>query len=93
MSKIILEGYILVPGGDLVRIKEELPNHIALTRQEKGCVVFEVSQCTENLNRFSVYEEFTSQASFELHQARVNRSKWGSVSENVERHYQIRRIE
>ena len=89
MLKIKLAGYILVPSDDLELVKAELINHITLTRQEEGCIVFEVSQDIENLNKFFVYEEFTSQRTFELHQARVKNSKWGDLSKNAERHYEI----
>ena len=93
MSKVILEGYILVPNEDLKAVNEELVNHAALTLQEDGCLVFEVFQSAESLNKFSVYEEFTSQAAFEFHQARVKESTWGSVSKNAKRHYTITILE
>ena len=70
-------------------IKQELNEHIELTRQEDGCLIFDVIQDADNLNKFTVYEEFINQQAFELHQVRVNKSKWGSVSKNVERHYEI----
>jgi len=89
MSKVILEGYIVVPDADLLRVQAELPNHIALTRKELGCLVFNVSQCKVHRNRFRVYEEFASQNDFEVHQERVHNSAWGAISRNVERHYII----
>ena len=92
LSKIILEGYILVPDDELKLVQNELPNHILLTRQEQGCIVFDVNQSSENINEFSVYEEFTSQAAFDSHQARVKSSRWGRLTSNVERHYQIRTV-
>ena len=58
MAKVILKGHIIVPDSDISAVKMELINHIELTRQEIGCFVFKVSQNTENLNRFNVYEEF-----------------------------------
>ncbi|TDV95688.1 antibiotic biosynthesis monooxygenase, partial [Halomonas alkaliantarctica] len=54
---------------------------------EPGCLVFEVVQCTMNLYRFDVYEEFIDRDAFERHQARVKSSAWGKVSANIERHY------
>ena len=90
MSKIILEGYVLVAESDLAVVKRELVNHIQLTRQEEGCLVFEVSQDTENMNRFNVYEEFTSQEAFELHQQRLSSTEWGKVSSKLEKYYKTR---
>jgi quinol monooxygenase YgiN len=62
---------------------------IRLTSQEDGCLVFEVSQDEENLNKFNVYEEFIDRDSFSAHQKRVHESNWGAITVNVERHYQI----
>lgn len=89
LSKIILEGYILVADENLFAVEQELPTHIKLTREEDGCLVFNVLQDTKNINRFNVYEEFTNANAFELHQARVSNSIWGEVTANVERHYEI----
>lgn len=82
-----------MPDFDLESVAEELQNHIRLTREEEGCLVFEVSQDNADLNRFYVYEEFTNQDTFELHQQRVKDSKLGNISSNVERHYKISSIE
>ncbi len=93
MSKVILKGHIIVPTPEITAVKEELATHIELTRQESGCLVFEVSQDTDNINRFDVYEEFVDRNSFSKHQDRVRESKWGTVTVNVERHYQITDVE
>jgi len=87
LSKVILEGYVLVADSDLEAVKRELASHIRLTRQEEGCLVFEVSQDNENKNRFNVYEEFTSQGAFKLHQQRASSTEWGKVSSRLEKHY------
>jgi quinol monooxygenase YgiN len=89
MSKIILKGFILVPEIHLCVVQEELKNHTKLTLEEPGCIVFEVTQNKGNPLRFEVYEEFKDRASFDMHQARVSSSRWGEVTANVERHYEI----
>ncbi|MDD1779650.1 antibiotic biosynthesis monooxygenase [Enterovibrio sp. ZSDZ35] len=89
MSKVILKGHILVPEPELDIVKSELENHKRLTREEAGCLVFEVSQCIENPLRFDVYEEFVDKAAFESHQKRVKSSHWGEVTSNVSRYYEI----
>jgi quinol monooxygenase YgiN len=89
MSTIILQGYILVSDDDLANVKAELLNHSLLTKQETGCLVFKVEQDALNDNKFSVYEEFIDQQSFDAHQIRVKASIWGTVSKNVERYYEI----
>lgn len=89
LSKVILEGYIVVPESDLESVKNELVNHINLTREEPGCIEFIVNHDKNNSHRFNVYEEFSSQEAFVYHQQRVKNSCWGKVAKNVSRHYQI----
>lgn len=89
IPNVILKGFIIVQDMDLEIVKLELPFHCELTRKEPGCLVFEVTPNESNKNRFDVYEEFSSKAAFEAHQARVKNSRWGQVTKNVERHYEI----
>ncbi len=89
MSKVTLKGFITVPPEDLNGVLDELPNHIALTEQEPGCLVFKVIQDADEQCRFTVYEEFDNKASFEAHQSRVRSSKWSQITGNVTRHYTI----
>ena len=89
MNKVILKGFIIVPTADLSAIKKALISHKELTRNEPGCLMFNVTQSEINLNRFDVYEEFINKAAFEQHQVRVKNSTWGKAAANVERHYEI----
>ena len=89
MSNVILKGYITVLDSDLVLVKKHLVEHVELTNQENGCLMFEVLQDKININQFSVYEEFVDKCAFEMHQLRVSKSEWGAVTKNVERHYVI----
>jgi quinol monooxygenase YgiN len=89
MEKVILNGHIIVPDEDLTAVQSELATHIALTRQENGCIVFNVTPDINNVNKFNVYEEFSDKESFSAHQVRVKSSKWGSVTRSVERHYEV----
>lgn len=90
MPKVILAGRIIVPDSDLDSVIAALPTHIDLSRQEKGCLTFEVTQSAEHKNIFYVYEEFVDDAAFQSHQSRVRSSVWGNVAANAERHYEIR---
>lgn len=89
MDKVVLSGYILVPPEDLAAVQQELLIHKALTRAEAGCLVFEVTQNGDNPLCFDVYEEFVDAAAFNFHQQRVKASQWGTVTQAVERHYQV----
>ena len=55
---IVVSGHIEVPLHDLSAVKAELINHIALTRAERGCITFSVTQRPEMPTLFDVYEEF-----------------------------------
>ena len=89
MTKVILQGFIVIPDSDLEVVKSELLIHKNLTLKEPGCLIFTVTSDEVNPHKFSVYEEFTDQTAFDNHQTRVKLSKWGEVTKNVERHYQI----
>ncbi|MFK7912808.1 MAG: putative quinol monooxygenase [Pseudomonadales bacterium] len=92
MTKIILEGHIEVPEGELEAVLAELPNHVALTLGEPGCIEFQVNERPNEPGVFDVYERFESQSAFDAHQLRVRDSRWGAVTANVSRHYQIRTV-
>ncbi|MBW8184848.1 putative quinol monooxygenase [Shewanella nanhaiensis] len=87
---VILEGYIVVSADELEVVQKALVEHTRLTRLEDGCLQFEVVQDVVNQYQFNVYEEFINQTAFELHQTRARQSRWGLLTKNVERHYQIR---
>lgn len=89
MAKVVLRGFIVVLDTDLEHVKNELVNHIKLTKQEQGCLCFEVTQDEHDKNIFHVYEEFSSQEAFNFHQKRVQESSWGKATTNVQRHYEI----
>jgi len=44
MPKIILSGHILVAESDLVAIRQALTVHVEATRNEEGCLVFNVDE-------------------------------------------------
>ena len=47
------------------------------------CIVFEVTQLIDDPLNFDVYEEFTNEAAFELHQISVAASAWSEVTKDV----------
>jgi len=87
--KIRLHGHVQVPEEELDVIEQALVEHVRLTRAEPGCLRFDVTQAEDDPHRFNVHEEFVDRAAFERHQESVRSSKWGEVSTNVSRHYQI----
>ena len=91
MTNVVLQGYIDVAESILPAVLLELPKHIELSRAETGCVVFTVKQDKLQANRFHVYEEFTNQQAFATHQQRVGASRWGGITKNAIRHYEVER--
>lgn len=90
--QIVLTGYLDVPGDRLAAVSAALPAHIALTREEPGCLAFDVTPDPEIPGRFNVAERFASRADFDAHQARMASSPWANVTEGIPRHYQITEI-
>lgn len=93
LSKVILQGFIVVPESDIEVVNDALVIHKMLTLEETGCLIFTVIQDAENAQKFHVYEEFVDQAAFDKHQSRANASNWGEVAKHVERNYQISKSE
>ncbi len=88
-GKITLQGYIEVPENRLASIRAALPRHISLTRQEPGCLTFNVTENPEISGRFDVYEEFSDKQAFDAHQQRGAKSEWADITRGIPRHYRI----
>lgn len=89
-GKVHLDGYLEVPPDRAATVTQALPEHIALTRAEPGCLAFDVTPSPSEPNRFLVSEIFTDRAAFEAHQARAKASAWAEVTAGLPRHYTIR---
>lgn len=74
MPKIILKGHIVVSDAHLAAVMAELPIHIQLTREENGCLRFNVTQSQGTKNVFFVYEEFIDHSWL---------SNWGPETEQL----------
>jgi quinol monooxygenase YgiN len=72
-------------------VATHLPEHIELTRAERGCLSFEVA-ATDDPLVWTVEELFASEDAFAAHQARVNGSEWGRSTAGIERQYEVRHI-
>jgi len=88
-KKITLKGFITVPVDRLEHVRSALPQHILLTREEPGCLFFDVTENATIIGQFDVYEEFSNRASFEAHQQRGARSNWAHVTKGIARQYTI----
>lgn len=91
MGKVYLDGHLDVPEDCIEAVRAALPLHIALTRQEPGCIAFEVAQSPDEPTHFLVSEIFASEAAFDAHQQRAGASDWARVTAGMTRHYTIRK--
>lgn len=82
-----LEGHIDVPADRIAQVSEALKDHIRLTREEEGCIFFNVDACAEVEGRFLVSEAFVDEAAFNAHQERAGASPWAEASAGVPRDY------
>ncbi|MDO1581343.1 putative quinol monooxygenase [Rhizobium oryzicola] len=89
-KRVYLDGHIDVPAERLEAVTAALPQHIALTRAEAGCLKFEVVPSETVAGRFLVSEVFTDQEAFDAHQARTKASEWFQVTAGIPRDYSIR---
>ena len=89
-GRVFLEGYMEVPPERLAAVTRALPDHIALTRAEPGCLAFSVTPSPDHADRFLVSEIFSDQVAFEAHQLRARASTWAEVTAGLPRHYTIR---
>ena len=89
-GRVLLDGYIEVPPERRAAVTGALPDHIALTRAEPGCLAFSVTPSPDHPSRFLVSEIFADQAAFEAHQVRGKASAWAEVTAGLPRHYTIR---
>ena len=90
MGKVHLDGYLHVPADRIEAVNAALPQHIALTLAEPGCIAFAVIQNPLLPERFDVSETFADHAAFDRHQQRVQASAWAKVTSGLARHYTIR---
>lgn len=72
-------------------IRRFLPEHIRLTKNEPGCVAFEVEETADPLV-WTVDELFVDQESFVSHQERTKKSRWGVETRSIQRQYEIKEV-
>lgn len=93
MPEVTLTGHFIVPESDLQAILKELPNHIAASRNEPGCIKFEATQDDVQPNKFHLSERFASPEAFEQHKERAARTEWATAAVNIERHFNIKGLD
>jgi quinol monooxygenase YgiN len=90
MTKVHLTGRLICGTAQQVALVERyLPDHVALTRAEPGCEMFEVTRDAADPMVWDVRERFSSQSAFDAHQARGAASAWGRESAGIRREFTV----
>ncbi|WP_341365744.1 putative quinol monooxygenase [Yoonia sp. BS5-3] len=87
---VALTGTIIIPKdmqADLLPLLEE---HKALTRQEPGCLKFDVAPDADDPTLFHVDELFKDEAAFAHHQSAGAARPWGPASKELMRNFNKR---
>lgn len=86
---IDLSGRLVCPDLEAAEaLGRALPDHIRLTRDEPGCLSFDVLPTDDPLV-WLVAERFVDRPAFETHQARARASGFAAATATIARHYTI----
>ncbi len=77
---------------EAARVRAALPEHIRLTREEPGCLSFDVTPTDDPLV-WHVAESFVDKAAFEAHQTRAQDTHWATQTAGIQRDYTITGLE
>ena len=90
-GQIALSGHIYCADAQQLKIVlDHLPEHVALSRAEPGCLYFAIDQTVDPMI-WQIEELFADQAALDAHNARMATSTWPQVSKALKR--EIQRID
>lgn len=84
-GNIVVTGTILCPRKDLDMTVASVREHVRLTRQEPGCILFSIQQSADDPCIFVVSERFVDCAAFRAHTARTRASAWWAKTRHMAR--------
>lgn len=88
MAHISLTGQLIcATPADAAIVTRYLPDHIALSRAEPGCLSFSVTQTAPLI--WQVDETFTNRAAFDAHQTRTRASAWFHATAHIPRAFTV----
>lgn len=89
MESVRLSGLLVCRDAEeAASVAEHLPRHVALTREEPGCVSFDVVPTDDPLV-WRVEETFAGRDAFAAHQHRASGGDWGRATAGIERQYTV----
>ena len=84
-QNITITGTITCEPEDLDLLLAALPEHVALSRAEPGCLAFAIEQSSDDPLIFNVGERFSDRAAFDAHGARTRASAWWEMTRHIPR--------
>lgn len=86
---ITVTGHLICASpADADLVQRLLPDHIRLSRDEPGCLSFNVVQTADPLV-WQLDETFVDRAAFEAHQARTRASPWFAATTHLKRAFRV----
>ncbi len=82
---------VCVTQDEQAAVNRHLADHIAFTRAEPGCLMFEVTP-TDDPMVFEVMEAFRTRADFDAHQARTRESAWFAATRGILRDFRLEEV-
>ncbi|MGV8986401.1 MAG: putative quinol monooxygenase [Cypionkella sp.] len=76
---------------EVLAVRQNLPDHIRLTRAEAGYLSFEVTP-TDDPMVYEVMEAFRDRPSFDAHQARTRDSAWFAATRGILRDFRLEEV-
>lgn len=87
-GEVRLSGWLVCASeAEADAVRARLPDHVALTRAEPGCLAFAVTEVGPLTWR--VEERFHDRAAFDAHQERTRASTWYAATRGIERRYEV----
>lgn len=89
---IRLRGHLIcLTTEEAATVRWHLPQHIALSRAEPGCLSFDVTPTDDPL-MFEVMESFSTREDFDAHQTRTRASPWFEATRHILRDFRVEEL-
>mgnify|MGYP000489330033 CR=1 FL=1 len=82
-GRVFLDGYLEVPPKRVAAVAHALPDHIALTRAEPGCIEYWLHQDDDDPAEFTFYENWTNRAEWDKHMEMPHLKAFADVRDRV----------
>ncbi len=82
---------ICVDEAEATVVRRHAPAHIAASRAEPGCLLFDLTP-TDNPLVWEVMESFRTRADFDAHQTRTRASDWFAATRTIMRDYLVEEV-